>query len=198
MPPRRRVASVLQDARIDVARRRRVSGVSDKPQTDGFGPLLTLGYVDGDTLPFRQAHDAGTLQRRGVHEDILSALIRSDKAEALIGVVPFHRAQLFDGGAVARRTCWSFRSRTSRRLLRRGGGIHADDLGHLRPLRSWAGAHLKRRARRYATVAAALCDAYMQKGVAGLARRRAPPHRRSSGLQTRRAAALELEEVSSL
>jgi len=57
---------------------------SDKPQTDGFGPLLTLGYVDGDTLPFRQAHDAGTFQRRGVHEDILSALIRSDKAEALI------------------------------------------------------------------------------------------------------------------
>jgi hypothetical protein len=56
---------------------------SDKPQTDGFGPLLTLGYVDGDTLPFRQTHDAGTLQRRGVHDDILSALIRSDKAEAL-------------------------------------------------------------------------------------------------------------------
>src|ERR1700736_3132047 len=123
MPPRRKVASVLQDARIDVARRRRVSGVSDKPQTDGFGPLLTLGYVDGDTLPFRQAHDAGTLQRRGVHEDIPSALIRSDRAEALIGVVPFHRAQLFDGGAVARRICRSFRSRTSRRLLRRGGGI---------------------------------------------------------------------------
>ena len=26
---------------------------SDKPQNDGFGPLLTLGYVDGDALPFR-------------------------------------------------------------------------------------------------------------------------------------------------
>ena len=69
----------------------RVSG-SDKPQTDGFGSLLPLGYIDGDALPFRQPHDAGTLQRRGVHEDILSALIRSDKAEALIGVVPFHRS----------------------------------------------------------------------------------------------------------
>ena len=28
-------------------------GASDNPQTDGFGPLLTLGYVDGDALPFR-------------------------------------------------------------------------------------------------------------------------------------------------
>ena len=40
-----------------------------------------MGYVDSDTLPFRQSHDAGTLQHGGVHEDILSALIRSDKAE---------------------------------------------------------------------------------------------------------------------
>ena len=62
---------------------------------------MTLGYVDGDALPFRQAHDAGTLERRGVHEDILSALIRSDKAEALIGILPLHRAQFFDGAAVA-------------------------------------------------------------------------------------------------
>ena len=75
-----------------VSRRcRRVSG-SDKPQTDGFEALLTVSYVDGDALPFRQAHDAGALQRRGVHENVLAALIRSDKAEALIGVVPLHRA----------------------------------------------------------------------------------------------------------
>jgi hypothetical protein len=52
------------------------SGRLSNPQTDGFWPLLTLGYVDGDALPFRQAHNAGALQRRSVHEDILSALIR--------------------------------------------------------------------------------------------------------------------------
>jgi hypothetical protein len=69
----------------------RVSG-SDKPQTDGFEALLTVGYVDGDALPFHQAHDAGALQRRGMHENVLAALIRSDKAEALVGVVPLHRA----------------------------------------------------------------------------------------------------------
>jgi hypothetical protein len=35
--------------RADVTRLlRRAPGASDKPQTDGFGPLLTLGYVDGD------------------------------------------------------------------------------------------------------------------------------------------------------
>ena len=44
------------------------------------------------------------------------------------------------------------------------------DLGHLRPLRSWAGAHLKRRARRYAAVAASLSHAYMQEGIAGAIR----------------------------
>ena len=36
--------------------------------------------------PSARPDDAGALERRGVHEDILSALIRSDKAEALIGV----------------------------------------------------------------------------------------------------------------
>jgi hypothetical protein len=38
------------------------SGVSDKPQTDGFGPFATLGYVDGDALPLGCAHDPGALQ----------------------------------------------------------------------------------------------------------------------------------------
>ena len=32
-----------------VERRRKVSGVSDKPQTDRFGPLLALGYINEDT-----------------------------------------------------------------------------------------------------------------------------------------------------
>src|SRR4051812_32443253 len=143
----------------------RVSG-SEKPQTDRFGALLTLGYVDSHALSFSQTHDAGALQRRGVHENILAALIRSDKAEALTRVVPLHRAYLFDGGLVARRICRSLRPWTSRRLLRRGAGIQADDLGHLRPFRSRAGAHFQRCARRYAGVTAAFHHTYMQEGVA--------------------------------
>src|SRR4051812_30723601 len=102
-----------------------------------------------------------------MHEDILATLIRSDEAKALTGVVPLHRAYLFDGGPVARRICRSLRPWTSRRLLRRGAGIQADDLGHLRPFRSRAGAHFKRGARRYAAVTAAFRHAYMQEGIAG-------------------------------
>ena len=54
--------------------------------------------------------------------------------------------------------------------MRRGTGIDADDLSHLRSLRTWAGAYLKRRARRHATVAAALSHAYVQEGIAGAVR----------------------------
>jgi len=43
----------------------RAPGASDNPHTDGFGPLLSLGYVDGDALPFRQAHNAGALHTSG-------------------------------------------------------------------------------------------------------------------------------------
>src|ERR1700726_1739525 len=132
---------------------------------EGYGVVVDL---DLERFFDRVNHDSlGTLQRRGVHEDIPSTLIWSDKAKPLIGIVPFHRAQLFDGRAVARRICRSLRPRTPRRLLRRGAGIHADDLGHLRPLRSRADAHLKRRARRYAAVATTLRHAYMQEGIAG-------------------------------
>ncbi len=65
---------------------RRAPGASDKPQTDGFGPLLPWATSMATRRPSARPDDAGTLERRGVHEDILSALIRSDKAEALIGV----------------------------------------------------------------------------------------------------------------
>jgi hypothetical protein len=59
-----RGANGLQTASSDATQiLRRAPGASDKPQTHSFGPLLTLGYVNGDALPFRQRHDAGTLQR---------------------------------------------------------------------------------------------------------------------------------------
>src|SRR5271170_4505273 len=96
-------------------------------------------------------------------EDILAATIRGDEAKSLGGIEPLHRAQLLDRGAVGRRIDRSLGSGTSRLLLRRGAGIHADDLSHLWPLRSGTSAHLKRRARRYANLAAALDYAHMQE-----------------------------------
>src|SRR5580692_2940956 len=47
---------------------------SDQPQTDRLGSFLAVRHVNGDALPVRQAGDPGTLQRRGVHEDVLAAL----------------------------------------------------------------------------------------------------------------------------
>jgi hypothetical protein len=72
----------------------------DQPQADRLGSFLTIGHIDGDALAFRQAHNAGTLQCRGVHEDIFAAVIRADEAEALGGVVPLYRARLLNRGSV--------------------------------------------------------------------------------------------------
>ena len=72
----------------------------DQPQADRLGSFLTVGHVDGDALAFRQAHNAGTLQRLGVDKDILAALIRADEAKPLRGVVPFHCARLLDRGSI--------------------------------------------------------------------------------------------------
>jgi hypothetical protein len=68
----------------------------DQPQADRLGSFLTVGRIDGDALPLRQTHDPGTLQRRGVYEDIFAAVIQADEAEALGGVVPLYRARLLD------------------------------------------------------------------------------------------------------
>src|SRR5579863_10045003 len=75
-----------------------MSQYSDQPQAHRLGPLLTVGHVDGDALTFRQVHDPRTIQRRGVHEDILAALIGADEAKPLGGVVPLYGAKFLDGG----------------------------------------------------------------------------------------------------
>jgi hypothetical protein len=73
----------------------------DKAQADSFRPLITLRYIDCNALTLSQSRDdSGPFERRGVHEDILTALIRGDKAKTLCGVVPLRRAKLLDRGAV--------------------------------------------------------------------------------------------------
>src|SRR5712664_2804815 len=71
---------------------------SDQPQAHRLGPLLAVGHVDRYALSFRQARDPGTVQRRGVHEDILAAPIGADEAKALSGVVPLYGAKFIDRG----------------------------------------------------------------------------------------------------
>src|SRR5690606_15925127 len=48
--------------------------------------------VEGDLLAVVEVGEAGALERRDVHEDVLRALLRLDEAEALGGVEPFHGA----------------------------------------------------------------------------------------------------------
>ena len=54
-----------------------------------------------------------------------------------------------------------------RRFLLRGAAVDTQDFGYLWPLGPRTGANLKRRARRHATVAAALDHTHMQEGIAG-------------------------------
>ena len=89
------------------------------------------------------------------------------KPDPLLGVVPFDRAALLDGGLIVRRIDRSLRPSASGRLLRRGAGVDAQNFGYLRPLGAETGADFERRARRNAAVAAALDDAHMEEGIAG-------------------------------
>src|SRR5712691_136100 len=104
-----------------------------------------------------------------MHENILAAAVPHNEPEPFLSGVELHRAELLDGGLIR----WRVRAlgpRTQGRLLRRGAGVDAQDLRHLWPLRSWAGAHLKRRSRWHAAGATALDHARMEKGVAGAIR----------------------------
>jgi len=86
--------------------------------------------------------------------------------EAISFQIPVDRRPIGRRMRRSRRICGSLWSRTARRLRRRGAGIHAEDLRHLRPLRPRAGADLKRRAGWHAVVTTALDDAHMEEGVA--------------------------------
>jgi hypothetical protein len=101
-----------------------------------------------------------------VHEKVLAAAIAHDEAKPLGRVVPLHRAVLLDRGSVSRLICSSLRALMLGLFLRRRAGVHAEDLRHLRSLRSGAGAHLKRRTGEHTAAAIALDHAHMQESVA--------------------------------
>src|SRR5262245_43111799 len=72
--------------------RRAYFQVSAADDVLGLGALLALGYVEGDLLAFGEfavsvAGDVGV-----VREDVRSAVVLGDEAEALPGVEPLHGA----------------------------------------------------------------------------------------------------------
>ena len=103
---------------------RDIAAALDQPQARCLRSLATEGSVNSDALVLR--------------EDIRAALIRTDETKPLGRVVPLHGAKLLDRGPVgrgmrrSRQICGSLWSRTPRQLWRRGAGIHAEDLRHLR------------------------------------------------------------------
>src|SRR6266851_2381117 len=86
-----------------------------QPDRAGFRPLAALDYVNGDALPRVEVLDTGTLKYRGVHEDVLSAIVPNDEAEPLGGTVPFHGAGPLDTRLRRRPDGW--RTKTGRRCL---------------------------------------------------------------------------------
>ena len=108
--------------------------------------------------------NAGPVQRRDMDENVLPAAITHDEAEPLIGIVPLHRANLFDsrliGGLIG-----PFRTWASRLLLQRRARIDTQYFGDLRSLLTWCRPDFQPGARRHRAVAAALDDAHVEKGV---------------------------------
>src|SRR6516165_4884544 len=101
--------------------------------SDGFGSLAPLGDVDHNTLTLVEGADPGSLEHRGVHKGILAAAFADDEPEALLSIVPLHRARLFNGGFERRPVC-SRISRSARYWRRCCATVDAEDLGHLRSL----------------------------------------------------------------
>src|SRR5215831_3831843 len=61
-----------------------------------FQPFSPLGDVDDNAIPFAEAGEPRSFKGRDVDKHVLAAAVPSDKAVALIGVEPFHRAGLLD------------------------------------------------------------------------------------------------------
>src|SRR5216683_7413712 len=100
-----------------------------------------------------------------MHENVLPAAISNDEPESFVGVVPFHRADLLDGGLIGGlvRPFWSWAPRL---LLQRGAGVDTQNLGYLQALLARRGPDFQGSARRHGAVAAALDHADVEKGIA--------------------------------
>src|SRR3954453_5560457 len=99
-----------------------------------------------------------------MHEDVLAAAAPDDEPEPLIWVVPLHRTDLLDGDLI-RGLTRSLRPCSPRLLLQRGRGVDTQDLGDLQAFLARCRPDFQAGARRHGTVAAALDDAHVEKGI---------------------------------
>src|SRR5213078_1469965 len=66
--------------------------VSDQPDRLGLGALRGAGDVELDPLVLRQRPISVTLDCVEVKENVATAIVRADEAEALLSVDPLHRS----------------------------------------------------------------------------------------------------------
>jgi hypothetical protein len=92
--------------------------------------LVGLG-LERDAHAFVEIADAGPLDRRHVHEDVLAAIVGLDETESLLGIVKLHGAALAHRGDLLTTVGWDdMRARRrGHRLLgslrNSGGGLGA-------------------------------------------------------------------------
>src|SRR5687767_1416752 len=71
------------------------SGSRQLDSRDGdLAAAAVLGGVERHLLAIGQTADAGALQRGGMDEDVLAAVVGLDETEALLGVVELHGARI--------------------------------------------------------------------------------------------------------
>src|SRR4051812_39682797 len=99
-----------------------------------------------------------------MHENVLAAAVPDNEAEPFVWVIPLHCADLLDSGLV-RGLTRSFSPCSPRLLLQRGRGVNTQDLSNLQAFLARCRPDFQASTRRHGTVAAALDDAHVEKGI---------------------------------
>src|SRR3954469_4554774 len=112
------------------------SASSDRPYVRGLRALGALAELVLDLRALGQGPEPVALERREVHERVLTAVIRRDEPEALLVAEPLHDSccHLVQPSAPTRRFIPSAAARAPRRAAL-GLGARRDRLGLGRPLR---------------------------------------------------------------
>jgi hypothetical protein len=133
---------------------------SDQPQTNRFRSLLTVSHVDRDPLGLGQAHDARRSSAVACTKISLPPRSGPTKPNPFMALYHF---TLPSSSTVARsvRCNQGVPAESYGAVPVRPYWRPAQNLRHLWPFCRGLGAHLKYRARRYATLSAALDHAYL-------------------------------------
>ena len=140
----------------------------DQANPRGFRPLAALGDIEGDAFTFIEVREPGKSESRDVDEYVLSTIIPSDEAEALVDIEPFHGAGFLDRcvGRWPARCCLS-EARSAWRSWSSRTGIDAQHLGDVWPFVSGTNPDFQGIPRLHGVDAPLSENCLMEKSVAG-------------------------------